>query len=69
MPVDDGSFGWRWLNQCESAGDGLALNRLALAKKRLRLTCVHGVTLPNVTIAPLRIGAGSAAARLVSYGR
>jgi len=38
MPVADGSFGWRWLvifwrlNQCESAGDGLALNRLALAR-------------------------------------
>jgi len=34
-----GFFGWRWLakfsgrlNQCESAGDGLALNRLALAR-------------------------------------
>jgi len=39
MPVADGSFGWRWLvnfsaayNHCESAGDGLALNRLALAR-------------------------------------
>jgi len=34
----DGSVGWRWLahfrrlNQCESAGDDLALNRLALAR-------------------------------------
>jgi len=32
------SFGWRWLanfsafNQCASAGDGLALNRLAIAR-------------------------------------
>jgi len=38
MPVADGSFSWRWLaifrrlNHCESAGDGLALNRLALAR-------------------------------------
>jgi len=38
MPLADESFGWRWLvnfwrlNQCESTGDGLALNRLALAR-------------------------------------
>jgi len=38
MAVADGSFGWRWLVnfsatlQCESAGDGLVLHRLALAR-------------------------------------
>ena len=30
--VVDGLYIFRWLNQCESAGEGLALNRLALAR-------------------------------------
>ena len=65
MPVDDGSFGWRWLvsffrrlNQCELAGDGLAMNRLALARNGcglqvypfrlcvLAYRCLHGSAPP-----------------------
>jgi len=59
MPVDDGSLGWRWLvffgrlinNQCESAGDSLALNRLALARNggglqvRVLIFEMHDLTL------------------------